>query len=68
MNHLMNHLRLKPIFRLESWHLAEIAKVGGQQQCGAHDRGGCDFQVLGSDPQTLFSKLLKKVIRWTRLA
>src|SRR4051794_38926494 len=56
-------LRMKPIFRPESWHLSEITKVGCQEQRVIHNRGGRDFQVLGSDTYALFSQPLKFVRR-----
>ena len=54
---------MKPILRLQSWHLTEIAKVGCQEHRGVHNRGGRDFEVLGSDAHALFSQPLKFIRR-----
>jgi hypothetical protein len=54
---------MQPIFGSESRHLSEVTEVGCQEQRFVHDRGGGDFEVLGSDADTLFSKPLEFIGR-----
>jgi hypothetical protein len=46
---IITPLWMQPIFRPESRHLSEVSEIGCHQQRVMNNRGGGDFQILGSD-------------------